>query len=221
MESEKYLQALAAESPTTRQPVRRRRRGSGPDADTRAKLIRCGMELLTVQGFHSMGIEEVLSRAGVPKGSFYYYFSSKQSFGEMVIDAYAAYFNRKLDRILTDIGTSPIARLKAFVTEASAAMGRYAFQRGCLIGNMGQELGGLNDAFRGRLESVLQSWQTRVAICLAEARQAGEINADQDVHALAEFFWIGWEGAILRAKLTRSTAPLERFAQIFFSRVCV
>lgn len=179
------------------------------------------MELLTERGFHAMGIEEVLSRVGVPKGSFYHYFDSKQAFGEMVIDAYAAYFNRKLDRILNEANGKPLARLREFVAEASDAMTRYAFQRGCLIGNMGQELGGLNDAFRGRLESVLQSWQTRVAICLAEARQAGDIAPDQDVHALAEFFWIGWEGAILRAKLTRSVAPLERFSQLFFSRVCV
>ncbi len=202
-------------------PARRRKRGSGPDPDTRAKLIRCGMELLTERGFHAMGIEEVLTRVGVPKGSFYHYFQSKQAFGETVIDAYAAYFNRKLDRILNDTSTSPMARLKAFVHEASAAMARFSFQRGCLIGNMGQELGGLNDNFRGRLEAVLQSWQTRVAICLAEARHAGEISLDQDVHALAEFFWIGWEGAILRAKLTRSTAPMERFSDLFFSRVCV
>ncbi|MDX3907449.1 MAG: TetR/AcrR family transcriptional regulator [Pigmentiphaga sp.] len=182
-------------------------------------LVRCGTEILTEQGFHATGIEEVLKRVGVPKGSFYHYFESKQAFGQAVIDNYAEYFAKKLDRLFGDTSRPPIERLKAFVEEATRAMERYQFQRGCLIGNMGQELAGLNDDFRARLESVLQSWQARVAGVLAQAQDRGQLSADADVNAIAEFFWIGWEGAILRAKLTRSVAPLDRFANLFFDRI--
>lgn len=201
--------------------IRPRRRRGGLDVDTREKLIWCGTKLLTERGFHAVGIEEVLSCASVPKGSFYHYFESKHAFGEAVIDNFARYFNRKLDRILKDETGTPLTRLRAFVKEATDGMTRYEFRRGCLIGNLGQELGGLNEEFRNRIEAVLQSWQARVATCLTEAQQANEISLDQDVHALAEFFWIGWEGAILRSKLARSVAPMERFASLFFSRVCI
>lgn len=219
---EHELMALDAEGGDVRRKRSRRPSREGESrTGARERMIRCGIELLTERGFNGIGIEDVLSAANVPKGSFYHYFKSKHAFGEMVIDGYASYFNRKLDRILNDNEGTPLSRLQAFVAEASEGMARYAFRRGCLIGNMGQELGGLNDVFRGRIEAVLQSWQTRVAICLARAQQVGEIASDQDVHALAEFFWIGWEGAILRAKLARSVVPLERFAQLFFSRVCV
>src|SRR5574337_1959891 len=69
-----------------------------PRRVTREALIRAGLELLTEKGFNSVGVEEVLRRVGVPKGSFYHYFSSKDDFGRQALEAYAAYFARKLDR---------------------------------------------------------------------------------------------------------------------------
>ncbi|NGM86489.1 TetR family transcriptional regulator [Parapusillimonas sp. SGNA-6] len=188
---------------------------------TRDHLIRCGVELCTEAGFQSTGIEGVLRKASVPKGSFYHYFKSKQDFGLAVIDAYAQYFGDKLARVLEDESLSPLARLKRFVAEAEAGMARYDYRRGCLVGNLGQELAGLNEAFRERLEQVLRSWEAQTAACLRQAQEAGELASGADAGQLAEFFWIGWEGAILRAKLTRSAEPMHRFAGGFFSRMAV
>src|SRR5574337_1694674 len=77
-----------------------------PRRVTREALIRAGVELLTEKGFNSVGLEEVLRRVGVPKGSFYHYFSSKDDFGRQVLEAYAAYFARKLDCWLLDVSRS-------------------------------------------------------------------------------------------------------------------
>jgi TetR/AcrR family transcriptional repressor of nem operon len=187
--------------------------------DTRTALIRLGTEMCTERGFQVTGIDEVLKRVGVPKGSFYHFFASKREFGEAVIENYAEYFARKLDRVLSDSKRKPLDRLAAFTREAQQAVARYHFRRGCLVGNLGQELGALDDAFRHRLEAVLLSWQKRTARCLAEAVASGDLPAASDVDRLAEFFWIGWEGAILRAKLSRTTAPMEHFTAIFFGKV--
>lgn len=188
-------------------------------SDTRLALIRVGTEICTEQGFHVTGIEDVLKRVGVPKGSFYHFFSSKREFGEAVIENYAEYFERRLDRILKDTRMRPLERLKAFVKDAEKGMAKYQFRRGCLVGNLGQELGGLDDDFRARLEAVLLSWQKRTAECLAEAVAVGDLPATANVKRLAEFFWVGWEGAILRAKLSRSVTPLRHFAELYFSKV--
>ncbi len=185
--------------------------------ETREALIRCGTEILTEKGFHSTGLDEVLKRVGVPKGSFYHYFASKDEFGHAIIDNYAAYFGRKLDRWLLDESRSPRARIADFVADAKAGMVRHRFRRGCLVGNMGQELGGLHDGFRERLQSVLEDWRKRTEACLEAARAAGEIAPGADCRRLAAFFWIGWEGAILQAKLARSTAPLDLVAESFFA----
>ncbi len=207
---------ISPESPKKRRTHKAR---AAHRLDTRTALIRCGTELCTQRGFQVSGINELLQRVGAPKGSFYHFFSSKHEFGEAVIDNYAAYFQRKLDRLLSDSSRPPLERLAGFVKEAQRGMAKFDFQRGCLVGNLGQELGGLNDSFRGRLEAVLLSWEQRTAACLREAIVAGDLDSEANPDALAKFFWIGWEGAILRAKLTRSVAPMRLFAELFFKKV--
>jgi len=199
-------------------PVARRRK-RGATVETRAQLVRVGIEILTEQGFNGTGIDEVLRRVSVPKGSFYHYFRSKDAFGEAVIAGYGEYFARKLERLFGDAGQPPLARLRAFVEEAKRGMRRYAFRRGCLVGNLGHEMAGLNEPFRAQLSALLDGWRDRLAVLLGAAQAAGELDAREDAPALAEFFWTGWEGAVLRAKLARSVEPLDQFADAFFRRV--
>lgn len=184
---------------------------------TRDVLIRCGLELLTEQGFSATGLDAVLKRATVPKGSFYYYFESKDAFGVAVMDAYDDYFKRKLDRWLLDEKRAPLDRLADFITDASKGMRKHRFTRGCLVGNLSQELGVLPSGFRERLDAILLGWQARVAQCLRAAQGEGSISAAQDPGQLAEFFWIAWEGAVLRARLVQSDHPLVTFIAVFLS----
>lgn len=184
--------------------------------ETRKALIRCGTELCTERGFQVTGIDEVLKRVGVPKGSFYHHFETKHQFGAAVIQNYAQYFQRKLDLTLGDTRQPPLQRLRDFIEQAQRGMAKFQFQRGCLVGNMGQELGGLDDGFRQQLEDILLSWQAATAACLKDAADQGQLPRGADPERLAAFFWIGWEGAILRAKLTRNAEPMRLFADLFF-----
>jgi len=184
-------------------------------AATRDVLIRCGMELLTEQGFSATGLDAVLKRATVPKGSFYHYFDSKEAFGAAVMDAYDDYFTRKLDHWLGNAARAPLDRLTDFVADAAQGMRKYHFTRGCLVGNLGQELGTLPAGFRERLDAILVGWQQRVARCLKAAQDAGSISVQFDAQRLGEFFWIAWEGAVLRARLMQSDRPLFHFIEMF------
>lgn len=199
----------------TKVAVARGRRPSPAYSATRDVLIRCGMELLTEQGFSATGLDTVLKRATVPKGSFYHYFDSKNAFGAAVMDAYDDYFKRKLDRWLLNEERAPLDRLADFVADASKGMRRHRFTRGCLVGNLGQELGTLPPGFRERLDAILIGWQQRVAACLQAAQDEGRIAARLDPQQLAEFFWIAWEGAVLRARLIQSDRPLSNFIETF------
>jgi len=183
----------------------------------RDKLVWCGTALLTEKGFNSTGIEEILRQVNVPKGSFYHYFKNKEAFGEAVIENYAAYFNNKLQKHLADDNYPALQRLQNFIEEIKQGMAKYDFQRGCLVGNMGQELGNSNDRFRDQLEAVFQSWQQQVSVCLQLAQNEGTLAKTANCDYLAEFFWIGWEGAVLRSKLTRNHQPLSIFSTQFFA----
>ncbi|WP_028488404.1 TetR/AcrR family transcriptional regulator [Thiothrix lacustris] len=189
----------------------------GGQHETRTALLRAGVEVLTEKGFTATGIDEILRRVGVPKGSFYHYFNSKEAFGADVIETYARYFSRKLDCYFLDESFPALERIANFIADARSGMQRHGFRRGCVIGNLGQEMSALPDAYREQLIGVFGDWESRLARCLEVARAEGTINQMSDCAALATFFWIGWEGAVLRAKLELNAKPLDIFSEAFFA----
>ncbi|WP_172929568.1 TetR/AcrR family transcriptional regulator [Pseudomonas sp. MS19] len=200
------------------------RRGRPPKVarehtETLDVLLRCGMEVLTEQGFAATGIDTVLKRVSVPKGSFYHYFDSKEAFGQAVLRRYADYFARKLDRWLLNEAELPLQRLRNFVEDAKSGMTKHQFRRGCLVGNLGQEVVVLPESFRNELEGVLLDWQARLTACLQDAVKQGQIGVESDCDALSAFFWIGWEGAVLRARLVQNVRPLDVFTDGFIAGV--
>jgi TetR/AcrR family transcriptional repressor of nem operon len=175
------------------------------------------MEVLTEKGYSATGIDEILRRVGIPKGSFYHYFDSKDAFGLALIANYSAFFQHKLEKFLSDPALSPIERLQAFMDDAIKNMARYEFKRGCLVGNLGQEMGSLPESFRDQLQAVFDDWQGKVGKCLHEAKSAGEISQDIDCEDAAYLFWTGWEGAVLRVKLERSPKAMKAFSAYFLA----
>lgn len=200
---------------------RGRPRAAAADQAARKALLRAGLAHLTERGYSSVGIDEILQSAGIAKGSFYYHFGSKAAFGQALIDAYHDYFAGKLDAWFGRTDLAPLERVRGFIADAEAGMAQHGFRRGCLIGNLGQEMAVLPPAFAARLVEVLEDWQARTARCLHEAQGAGEVPMHHDPARLAGFFWIGWEGAVLRAKLERSPEPLRIFADGFLAMASV
>ena len=188
--------------------------------ETRAALIRSGVELMTTYGYISSNIESILKQVGVPKGSFYYYFKSKEEFGKTIIASYDSFFAHKLDKHLTNVSIeSPLARITAFYEDAKQGMAKYDYNRGCLIGELIQEESLLPEGYAELLEQVLQNWQVKIENCLLLAKNLNEIGSDIDCKLLAAFFWLGWEGAVTRSKLVKKSDPLDLFINTFINMV--
>ena len=185
----------------------------------RQMLIDIGTVIFTQKGFSITSLDEIVMTAEIPKGSFYYYFQNKEDFAIEVIKNYGRYFSRKLERILEDTHRSPLERLWAFAKEAIGGMTRFDFKRGCLIGNLGQEMATLQEDFRLSLLDVIQDWRIRIERCIEEAKHAGEINTTVSSQNLAIFFWSAWEGAVLCSKLERSAQPLKIVSDLFINEV--
>lgn len=205
---------------STEPPARRRGRpakGSTAPEETRAAIIRAGMALMTEQGLTATGIDQVLKAVGVPKGSFYHYFGSKDAFVKEVIAAYGRYFAVRLARHFENPALPPLERLLSYVEDAKAGMAKHDFRRGCLMGNLGQEVSALTDELRADVEAVFQDWEQRLAACLGEAAEAGTIAREANMLELARGFWTGWEGAVLRARLRHDSAILDLYARQFIA----
>lgn len=183
---------------------------------TRKLLIDVGTRVIGSQGFNPTGLNSVLQTAGVPKGSFYYYFASKEDFGLAIIDETAAEYAELINGFLQDPNFTPLARIHNYLQAGLERIREGQCKRGCLIGTLGQELSSQNETFRARLDAVFEGWKQQFSACLQAAKASDELPADADVMQLAEFLLSGWQGAILRAKMQQNVAPLEAFISQLF-----
>lgn len=190
-------------------------------ADVKKMLIRSGMEMFTEKGYMTSDISGILEKVGIPKGSFYYYFGSKEQFGLEIIRNYGSYFSHLLDKYLSDTTRIPTERLLAFYRAAKAGMEKYHWQRGCLVGYLSQEVVSLPVGYIEVLDALIIGWQKKVEDCLLEAQQQKLIFEKIDCRQMAAFFWMGWEGAVIRAKLTHSSEPLDLFITVFMEQILV
>lgn len=179
-------------------------------------MIRGGVELFTERGFDGVSLADVLSRTSLPKGCFYHHFKDKETYVISVIAAYDVYFSKKLDRHFENSPSPALSRLQSFIDDAAAGMKKHHFKRGCLIGNLGQEMGGHSPAIRKALTRIWRQWEQRVAALLEEALARGEILQTVHPEEVAIAFWMGWEGAVLRSKILGKADPLHQFATFFF-----
>jgi len=186
---------------------------------TKDILLEAGRKTFLEKGYNHSGIESILQAANVPKGSFYYYFGSKEDFGLKVLERFASCVDEGLDQTLGDVLVPPLDRIRNYCELIFEKLESDQCRKGCLVGNLSQEMADQNEVFRAKLEEIFESWVDRYARCLLEAQQAGDIAAELDVHELAEFWLNSWQGAVLRAKTMRSTAPLRTFLGVMFGMV--
>lgn len=173
------------------------------------------MAMLLRQGYHNLGIAAVLEATQVPKGSFYYHFKSKEDFGLQVIDLYLKEVHAGLDQCLGDEGLPPLQRVRRFF-EATEEKYRAEGYLGCLLGGLGQELSGVSEAFRRKVEQCFCEIAGRIAGCLRQAIEQGDLPHDTDPERMAELLVNCWEGAALRTRLRRDPAPLREMLDFYF-----
>jgi TetR/AcrR family transcriptional regulator, transcriptional repressor for nem operon len=184
-------------------------------SSTKERLLEVGMAMLLERGYNDLGIQSLLKSTGIAKGSFYHHFESKEDFALQVIDLYMTEVHKGLDLCLGDQSCSPLGRVRRFF-ELSREKYRQEGNLGCLLGGVGQELSGVNEVFRSKIEWCFSVIASRIAGCLEEARERGEIPATADPAEMANLLLNCWEGAALRSRLRRDPAPLGDVLDFYF-----
>jgi TetR/AcrR family transcriptional repressor of nem operon len=173
------------------------------------------MAMLLRHGYHDLGISAVLEATGIPKGSFYHHFSSKEDFGLQAIDRYMDGVHGALDVLLADESVPPLDRIRNFF-EATEQKYREEGYLGCLLGGLGQELSGVSEAFRLKVERCFTDIARRLALCLDLAVKRRELRKGTNTRAMAELLVNCWEGAALRTRIRRDPAPLRQMLDFYF-----
>jgi len=182
---------------------------------TKQRLLDTGLAMLLRHGYNDLGLQALLKTTGIPKGSFYHHFRDKEDFALKVIEEYMLQVHAALDRCLEDEGLPPLERLRRFfeMTEGSYREQGYM---GCLLGGLGQELSGVSEVFRHKIEWCFGEISGRITVCLEEARDSGSLAAEADVRGMASLLVDCWEGAALRSRLQGDAAPLTSMLDFYF-----
>jgi TetR/AcrR family transcriptional regulator, transcriptional repressor for nem operon len=180
-------------------------------------ILSTGMGLFHQLGYNGVSVGDITGKAGIPKGSFYNHFQSKQEFLEQVLDAYALESLKLVQKHLLDASIPPLQRLSGYFEEATEYYSQDPERlNGCLMGNICQELASLDGRIRLKLESNFQATDALLSSLLSESIQRKELDRNLDIDALVPFITNGWQGALLRMKSLGNRKPLENFQQVLF-----
>ena len=186
-----------------------------PAHATKQRLLDAGMAMLLERGYHDLGIQALLDATRTPKGSFYHHFEDKEDFALQVIDQYMGHVHAGLDACLGDSSRPPLARVRRFFETVQQNYRREGYL-GCLLGGLGQELSGVSEVFRRKVEGCFSEIAKRIAVCLEEARKRGDIPAESNTRRMAGLLVDCWEGAALRSRMRRNPAPLAAMLDFYF-----
>ena len=177
---------------------------------TKEHILEEGIALFRQHGYHGTSINMVLSACGVPKGSFYYYFESKEDFALAAVDRYAeTYLN-----LLRDIGQQPLPPVKKITTFFAQLIKFYSAQHHkltCLMSILSLDVGSENPVLRQRIETHFSAMKTELAAIIRQAQKYDRLPKGVEAQTLAEFLINSFNGALISMKYQQSDRPLKDF----------
>jgi len=183
----------------------------------RENLLEVGQELFLSSSFNNVGLNDILKKSGVPKGSFYHYFDSKEDFGLQVLEQYHRQNADALAQLLEDESLSPYLQLKTFYQDTIDHFDEIGYCQGCLMANLSQEVADVNENLRCKISQLSKQIVDQVGSCV-ERIENNELNLGhlRSCEA-AQILMNSWQGAIMKMKLEKSREPLDVFMKFFFS----
>jgi TetR/AcrR family transcriptional regulator, transcriptional repressor for nem operon len=186
---------------------------------TREHLIDVGVGLMHQNGYNATGLTDILKAAGVPKGSFYHHFGSKEDFAAAALERYGMREAEHAAAVLNDTTTPPLKRLRRYFSDLRENYGQKAAIPGCMMGRFSLEIAEESPQLRKRISATFDHWQHTIAAVLRQAVAQNELPAGTDPESLAGFLLNSWEGALLRSQAQKNNAPLETFMRYVFDEL--
>ena len=185
--------------------------------NTRIAILEAGTKLFIERGYNACSVQDITVAAGVPKGSFYNHFKSKEALAAEIVTEYG---KGTTDRsILTNPDVPGLTRLKKHFTALNEYFSRCT--DGCLVGKFMAEVSNDTPQIHEALQRVLRGWSEQISSAIVEGQEQGSIRKDLKAHDLAAFLIDSYEGAILRTRVDRNPRALKHFIKVVFSSITV
>lgn len=190
-----------------------------PNPQVRQRLLDAGLEMIHTHGFNGSGVKDFTEAAGVPKGSFYSYFESKEVFAVSVVEYYWSTIDRDFGALLRDPAVHPVERIGRFFRAMADDNESRNFTMGCLIGNLTLEFADHSVHVRRQLADLMDRWEDQISGCIRAAQQQGDVAGGVDARDLSAMIIEAWEGAVLRGKIDQRRRPYDRFDTVVLPRL--
>ena len=161
--------------------------------DKQQLILEAGLEEILINGYNGTSVKDITVAAGIPKGSFYNYFESKEHFGLEALQYVSNQGCQTARQTLSCTKLRPIERLVKYFNDDA------------------QELSDANPAFQIKVESLMAKMTSELESCLLDAIEQGDLDADICPKMMAEFLFNAWEGTITRMKTSKSNRPFTVF----------
>jgi TetR/AcrR family transcriptional repressor of nem operon len=189
-------------------------RSSRESSDTRRTILDTAQRIMGGKGFSAVGLNEILSTAEVPKGSFYHYFESKDALGEALLKSYFEDYLAEMDRTLSMPAQSASQRLMNYWLQWAETQQSFDCQGKCLAVKLGAEVSDLSESMR----QALKTGTAEIIDRLARTIEAGVADDSLKVHGpaneTAQNLYQLWLGASVMAKIVRNVQPFEAALQM-------
>lgn len=178
--------------------------------ETEHTILEKGLDLIYEKGYHGVGLQKILDNAGVPKGSFYYYFKSKEDFGLKLIDFYSGNALDFTRSFLDNKEREPKERIFDLFEAVKVRYASEDYLLGCLLGNCSLELGDIS-VFADKISGNFEVWEGLFEKTIEEGQESGNIKSTFSAKEYAAFLLNSWEGALVRMKSERNNKPMNLF----------
>ncbi|MBN8942110.1 MAG: TetR family transcriptional regulator C-terminal domain-containing protein [Rhizobiales bacterium] len=185
--------------------------------NTREQIVEAGLKTLLEKGFNGVGVQEITALAGVPKGSFYNHFESKEALGAEIVERYGKASTRRL--VLADTSIAPLDRLRRYFQSLNERLVESNFERGCLLGNFSAEMSNQSPLIRDSLAGLYARWTEDIAVAVKDGQADGSIPTKVEAGILAGYLLDAYQGALLRGRVERDNRSFDRFMQIAFGQI--
>jgi TetR/AcrR family transcriptional repressor of nem operon len=182
--------------------------------DIREKILDTAQTIMSGKGFSAVGLNEILATASVPKGSFYHYFQSKETFGEAMLQRYFDRYLKGMDDLFSQPGLTGEKRLMLYWQNWLTSQTTCDPQSKCLVVKLAAEVADLSEAMRAVLLHGTGKITGRLAGMIAEGIKDGSLATNENPARLAQSLYQSWLGASVMAKITKDDTPLQAAMEI-------
>jgi TetR/AcrR family transcriptional repressor of nem operon len=178
-------------------------------SDVRDNILAVGQRIMSGKGFSAVGLNEILTEAKVPKGSFYHYFGSKDAFGEALLSNYFDDYLAGMDSTMRQPGQTMAQRLMAYFDQWRDNQSFLDCQGKCLAVKLAAEVADLSEAMRAVLDRGTSSITARLTDAIEQGIAEGSLAIDDEARQIAESLYQLWLGASVMVKIVRGTGPFD------------